>query len=76
MSDDIAGDRYIEAAEHRARQWVDDGQIETAKIELLAQDVLNLASEVRALRRMRADVLRVLAGDPIPQAADDERLSA
>lgn len=75
MSDDM-GDRYIEAAEQRAREWIEDGSIQTDKIELLAQDILNLASEVRALRRMRADVLRALAGDPIHQAADDERLSA
>lgn len=52
---------YIDAAEERARQWIEDEQIETAKIDLLAQDILNLVSEARAHRRVRAAVLRALA---------------
>jgi hypothetical protein len=60
MSDE--GNRFIDAAEERARQWIESGQIQTDKIELLAQDILNLASEVRAHRRTRSAILTALAG--------------
>jgi hypothetical protein len=42
--------RIMEAAEQRAREFLDGGQIESYKVELMAEDILNLVDELRVHR--------------------------
>lgn len=61
MSDNDTG--WMRAAETRARQFLDKGQIETDKVVLLAEDVLALVGELRKAGSTRRAILVALADD-------------
>jgi hypothetical protein len=50
-------------AEARARQFLDEGQIESIKVERMAEDIVSLVGELRRHRRTRAAILHALAED-------------